>query len=154
MPYPGLLHPEPLPLRQATADPRPTGGGQTQCCLSLYGVSGSWCTQGLFEPSKYLWQIWGLILNMISPLLPSCWGFSFALGLRVSPLPLDLGYLLKVAPALHSRLLLRRKVMTKVDSILKSRDITLPTKVSLVKDMVFLVVMYGCEIWTLKEAEH
>ena len=51
-------------------------------------------------------------------------------------------------------LLLGRKVMTNLDSILKSRDITLPTKVSLVNDMVFLVVMYGCEIWTLKEAEH
>ena len=44
--------------------------------------------------------------------------------------------------------------MTKVDSILKSRDITLPTKVHLVKAMVFLVVMYGCESWTIKRAEH
>ena len=51
-------------------------------------------------------------------------------------------------------LLLERTVMTKVDSILESRDITLPTKVRLVKAMVFPVVMYGCESWTIKEAEH
>ena len=50
-------------------------------------------------------------------------------------------------------LLLGRKVMTKLDSILKSRDITLSTKVYLVKAMVFLVVMYGCENWTIKKAE-
>ena len=52
------------------------------------------------------------------------------------------------------RLLLGRKVMTNLDSILKSRDITLPTKVHLFKAMVFPVVMYGCESWTLKKAEH
>ena len=51
-------------------------------------------------------------------------------------------------------LLLGRKVMTNLDSILKSRDITLPTKVHLVKAMVFPVVRYGCESWTLKKAEH
>ena len=51
-------------------------------------------------------------------------------------------------------LLLRRKVMTNLDSILKSRDITLPTKVGLVKTMVFPVVMYGCESWTIKKAEN
>ena len=51
-------------------------------------------------------------------------------------------------------LLLGRKVMTNLDGILKSRDITLPTKVCLVKAMVFPVVMYGCESWTIKEAEH
>ena len=50
-------------------------------------------------------------------------------------------------------LLLRRKVMTNLDSILKSRDITLPTEVHLVKAMVFPVVMYGCESWTVKKAE-
>ena len=50
-------------------------------------------------------------------------------------------------------LLLGRKVRTNLDSILKSRDITLPTKVHLVKAMVFLVVMYGCESWTVKKAE-
>ena len=52
------------------------------------------------------------------------------------------------------RLLLGRKVMTNLDSILKSRDSTLPTKVHLVKAMVFPVVMYGCESWTVKKAEH
>ena len=52
------------------------------------------------------------------------------------------------------RLLLGRKVMTNLDSILKSRDITLLTEVYLVKAMVFLVVMYGCEIWTVKKTEH
>ena len=52
------------------------------------------------------------------------------------------------------RLLLGRKVMTNLDSIFKSRDITLPTKVCPVKAMVFLVVMYGCESWTVKKAEH
>ena len=51
------------------------------------------------------------------------------------------------------RLLLERKVMTNLDSILKSRDITLSTKVCLVKAMVFPVVMYGCECWTIKKAE-
>ena len=51
-------------------------------------------------------------------------------------------------------LLLGRKVMTNLDIILKSRDITLPTKVHLVKAMVFPVVMYGCESWTIKKAEH
>ena len=51
------------------------------------------------------------------------------------------------------RLLLGRKAMTKLDSILKSRDITLPTKVCLVKAMVFPVVMYGCESWTIKKGE-
>ena len=54
---------------------------------------------------------------------------------------------------IKSCLLLGRKVMTNLDSILKSRDITLPTKVHLVKAMVFPVVMYGCESWTVKKAE-
>ena len=52
------------------------------------------------------------------------------------------------------RLLLGRKVVTNIDSILKIRDITLPKKVRLVKAMVFLVIMYGCESWTIKKAEH
>ena len=52
------------------------------------------------------------------------------------------------------RLLLRRKVMTNLHSIFKSRDITLPTKVRLVKAIVFPMVMYGCESWTIKKAEH
>ena len=55
---------------------------------------------------------------------------------------------------IKNRLLLGRKAMTNLDSILKSRDITLPTKVHLVKAMVFPVVMYGCESWTIKKAEH
>ena len=55
---------------------------------------------------------------------------------------------------IKKRLLLRRKVMTNLDSIFKSRDISLPTKVRLVKAMVFPVVMYGCERWTVKKAEH
>ena len=55
---------------------------------------------------------------------------------------------------INRRLLLGRKVMTNLDSILKSRDITLPTKLCLVKAMVFPMVMYGCESWTVKKAEH
>ena len=61
-----------------------TGDTQTQFWLSLCGGSGSWCTQGLFEPSERLWQVRGLIPNVISRLLPSCWGFSFTLGHGVS----------------------------------------------------------------------
>ena len=60
----------------------------------------------------------------------------------------DCGHEIKIC------LLLGRKVMTNLDSILKSRDITLPTKVCLVKSMVFPVVMYGCESWIVKKAEH
>ena len=52
------------------------------------------------------------------------------------------------------RLLLEGKVMSNVDGIFKSRDITLPTKIHLVKAMAFLIVMYGCERWTVKKAEH
>ena len=69
----------PLLTRTSTEDT------QTQFCLSLCQISGSWCTQGLFEPSEHFWRIWGLILNAILPFLPSCWGFSFALGRGVSP---------------------------------------------------------------------
>ena len=58
------------------------------------------------------------------------------------------------SPEIKRRLLLGRKVMSKLDSILKSRDITLPTKVHLVMAMVFPVVVYGCESWTIKKAEH
>ena len=57
------------------------------------------------------------------------------------------------SPEIKRRLLLGRKVMTNLDSILKSRDITLPTKFGLVKAMVFPAVMYGCESWTVKKAE-
>ena len=55
---------------------------------------------------------------------------------------------------INRHLLLGRKVMTNLDSMFKSRDITLPTKVRLVKAMVFPVVMYGCKSWTVKKAEH
>ena len=58
-----------------------------------------------------------------------------------------------ISHEIKRRLLLGRKGMTDLDSILKSRDITLPTKVPLVKAMVFPIVMYGCEIWTVKKAE-
>ena len=84
MPYPGLLHPEPLPLKPSIADHTSAGNSQTLFWLSLCGVSGSWCALGLFEPSEHLQRVWSLILNMISPLLLSFWGFSFALGHRVS----------------------------------------------------------------------
>ena len=84
MPYPSLLYPEPVPLRQATADPYfHRRHSNTVLSQSLW-VSGSWSTEGLFEPSECLWWEWGLILNANSPLLPSCWGFS-ALGCGVSP---------------------------------------------------------------------
>ena len=69
----------PLPTRTSTGD------AQTQFCLSLCGVPGSWSAQGLFEPSERLWREWGLMLNTNSPLLLSCWGFSFALGRGASP---------------------------------------------------------------------
>ena len=84
MPYSGLLYPEPLPLWQAIADHTFAGDNQTQFWLSLCRVSGSWWAQGLFEPFVYLWKIRSLILNVILPLLPFCWGFSFALGCGVS----------------------------------------------------------------------
>ena len=61
-----------------------SGDAQTQFCLSLCVVSGSWCTQGLFEPSEHLWREWGLTVNVNSPLLPSCRGFPFALVHGVS----------------------------------------------------------------------
>ena len=60
------------------------GDTQTQFCLSLCGVSGSWCTQGLFEPSECVWWRWGVIPKANSSLLVSCWGFS-ALGHGISP---------------------------------------------------------------------
>ena len=59
-----------------------------------------------------------------------------------------------IAAMILRHLLLERKVMSNLDSIFKSRDITLPTRVCLVKAMVFPVVMYGCESWTVKKAEH
>ena len=85
MPYPSQLHPEPLSLWKTMADFTSTGNAQIHFCLSICGVPRSWCAQDLFEPSEHLWWEWGLILNMNLPLLPSCWGFSFALGRGVSP---------------------------------------------------------------------
>ena len=80
-----------------------------------HASAGSWCSQGLFEPSEHLWQERGLILNANLPLLPSCWLFSIALGHGVSPhshsstycatgvsLTLDVGYLLMAGPAKRS----------------------------------------------------
>ena len=79
--------PRALPLQQGTADLylcRRHSNTQRQAWLSLCGVSGSRCAQVLSEPSKHLWQVWGLILDTILPLLSSCWGFSFVLGRGVS----------------------------------------------------------------------
>ena len=66
---------------------------------------------------------------------------------------INVNYHLNIVSEIKRCLLLGRKVMTNLDSIFKSRDITLPTKVHLVKAMVYPVVMYGCENWTLKKAE-
>ena len=81
---PGLLQSEPLSPRQATADRclcRRHLNTQRQVCLSLCGPG---VHKVLFEPSKHLWRVWGLILNAILPLLPSFWGFPFAFGHEVS----------------------------------------------------------------------
>ena len=87
----GLCHTQvcctqsPYPCNRPLLTRTSSGDTKIQFCLSLCGVSGSWCAQGLFEPFECLWQVWGLILNVILPLLPSSWGFSFALGCGVSP---------------------------------------------------------------------
>ena len=99
----------PVPVA-VPADPYLHRRHSTQFCLSLCGILASWFAQGLFEPPEHLWWEWGLILNANLPLLPSCLGFSFALGHRVSPhscsstyrltgvsLTLDVGYLLMAA---------------------------------------------------------
>ena len=86
----GLCHTQvyctqsPCPCGRPLLTCKPTGDTQTQFWLSLCGASGSLCTQGWFEPSEHLWQVKGLNLNAILPLLQSCWGFSFALGCGVS----------------------------------------------------------------------
>ena len=85
-----------------------------------------------------LWQIDGETVETVSDFI--FWGFKIIVDGDCSH-------------EIKKRLLLRRKVMTNLDSILKSRNITLPTKVHLVKAMVFPVVMYGCESWTVKKAE-
>ena len=84
------------------------------------------------------WQIDGETVEVVADLI--------FLGSKINA-DGDCGHEIKIS------LLFGRKVMTKLDSIFKSRDITLPTKVRLVKAMVFPVVMYGCEIWTVKKAE-
>ena len=118
----GLCHaqvcctPSPCPCDSPPLTCTSTGHAQTQFCLSLCGAPGSWCTQGLFEPSEHVWKERGLILSVNLPLLPSCWSFSFTLGRRVSPhsrssacrssgvsLTSNMGYLLLAGPAKHSR---------------------------------------------------
>ena len=84
------------------------------------------------------WQIDGEIVETVADLILG--GFKITVGGDCSH-------------EIQRHLLLGRKVMTNLDSIFKSRDITLPTKVHLVKLMVFLLVMYGCESWTVKKAE-
>ena len=84
MPYSGLLYSKSCPCDRPLLTCTSTGNTQTQFWFSLCEVSEFWCTQGLFEPSEHLWQVWGLILNMIFPLLLCCWGYSFALGCGVS----------------------------------------------------------------------
>ena len=75
----GLCHTQvcgtqsPCPCGRPLLTRTSAGDAQTQFCLSLCGVSGSWCTQRLFGSSEHLWQVWGLILNVILPLLLSCW---------------------------------------------------------------------------------
>ena len=87
----GLCHTQvcctksPCPCSSPLLTRTSTGDTQIQFCLSLCGVSGSWCTQDLFEPSEHFWWEWSLILNVNLPLLSSCWGFSFDLGRGVSP---------------------------------------------------------------------
>ena len=90
-PAPAAVHCWPIPLQETLK----------HSSVSVSVVSGSWFTQGLFEPSEHLWQECGLILNANSPLLPSCWGFSFALGRGVSPHSLSSTYRLTGAYSLH-----------------------------------------------------
>ena len=85
------------------------------------------------------WEIYGETVETVSDFI--CWGCKIIAGGDCSH-------------EIKTRLLLGRKVMTNLDRILKSRDITLPKKICLVKAMVFPVVMYGCENWTVKKAEH
>ena len=78
----GLCHTQvcctqsPYPCSRPVLTCTSTEDTQTQFWLTLSGVSGSWCIQGLFEPSECLWKVWGLILKAMSPLLPSCLGLS------------------------------------------------------------------------------
>ena len=84
------------------------------------------------------WQIDGETMETVTGFM--FWGASKSLQMLTAPMKLR-------------RLLLGRKAMTNLDSVLKSRDITSPTKLRLVKAMVFPVVMFGCESWTIKKAE-
>ena len=84
MPYPVDCTQSPCPWGRPLLTRTSTGDTQTQFWLILCRASGSWYAQGLFEPTEGLWWVRGLILNTISPLLLSCWGFSFALGHGVS----------------------------------------------------------------------
>ena len=108
------------------------------CRLQSFLASGSG-RRRLWHPVPSLWQIDGETMETVTD-------FIF-LGSKISA-DGDCSHEIK------RRLLLGRKVMTNLDSIFKSRNITLPTKVRLVKAMVFPVVMYGCESWTVKKAEH
>ena len=83
MPHPGLLHPEPCPCGSPLLTRTSTGDAQTQFCLSICGVPGSWCAQGLFEPSEHLWWEWCMILDVNRP--------SYHLA-GTSPLSLDMGH--------------------------------------------------------------
>ena len=115
------------------------------CCLYLGGTtitSASTCGEHLLQPASSPttpWQTDGEIMGTV---------IDFILGGSKITVDGDCSHEIKRC------LLLRRKAMTNLESILKSRDITLPTKVCLVKAMVFPVVMYGCESWTIKKAEH
>ena len=95
-------------------------------------------TKIMASSSIYIWQIEGETMEIMGDFL--------FLGSKITA-DGDCSHKIK------RHLLLRRKTMTNLDSMLKSRDITLPTKVRLVKDMVFPVVVYGCESWTIKKAE-
>ena len=100
---------------------------------------GVYCSILIMASGPITWEIDGETVETVSDLI--FWGSTITADGDCSP-------------EIKSSLLLGRKVMTNLDSILKSRDINLPTNVHLVKAMVFPVVMYGCEIWTVKKAEH
>ena len=106
--------------------------------------------------TQYLTLIW-LILKIIASGLITSWQIDGETVETVSDLIFGGSKITADGDYSHEikrRLLLGKKVMTNLDSILKKRDITLPTKVHLVKAMVFPVVIYGCESWTVKKAEH
>ena len=96
------------------------------------------------------YSLWGHKVSDITERLHSFLEFGSE-GKEMNPVTFEKG---DCSHEIKRRLLLGRKVMTNLDSTLKSRDITLPTKVHLVKAIVFPVVMSGCESWTIKKAEH